>query len=381
MSQPTPVLAINQHFRKLKDPRRNHRKRHLLLDIIAIAICGVICGCNDWQQIAVFGRERRDWLMRFLRLPNGIPSHDTFERVFDRVDPQAFQSCFRSWVAAISDALAIPHIAIDGKTLRGSASSKLGAALHLVSAWATASHLSLGQVAVDSKSNEITAIPQLLELLDVHGALVTIDAMGCQKAIAAKIRERGGDYLLTVKDNQPTLLEDIQTCFTMALDANLVGVQHDQYTTEERGHGRIERRSYIILTDPTGLRQAEQWDGLRVIGMCVSERTVGTKTSTEVRYFIGSRVARAKTYAQALRGHWAIENNLHWQMDVHFGEDKSRVTKRHAAENFAALRRMALMMLKQHPDKGSIACKRLAAALSTSFLEEILRGGINSGKA
>ena len=300
MSQPTPVLAINQHFRKLKDPRRRHRKRHLLLDIIAIAICGVVCGCNDWQQIAVFGRQRRDWLKRFLRLPNGIPSHDTFERVFDRVHPQAFQSCFRSWVAAISDALAIPHIAIDGKTLRGSASSKLGAALHLVSAWATASHLSLGQVAVDSKSNEITAIPQLLELLDVHGALVTIDAMGCQKEIAAKIRERGGDYLLTVKDNQPTLLEDIQTCFTTALDANFVGVQHDQYTTEERGHGRLERRSYIILTDPTGLRQADRWDGLRVIGMCMSERTVGEKTSTEVRYFIGSEPRYMRRHCEVI---------------------------------------------------------------------------------
>ncbi len=381
MSQPNPTLAITTHFGKLKDPRRNHRKRHLLIDIVAIAICGVICGCNDWQQIAVFGRERREWLKRFLRLPNGIPSHDTFERVFDRLHPQAFQSCFRNWVAAISAALPIPHIAIDGKSLRGSASNKLGAALHLVSAWATTSQLSLGQVAVDSKSNEITAIPQLLELLDVHGALVTIDAMGCQKEIAAKIRERGGDYLLTVKDNQPTLLDDIQTCFTMALDTNFAGVPHDQYTTEERGHGRIERRSYTILTDPTGLRQAELWDGLRVIGMCVSERTVGGKTSTEVRYFIGSRVARAKAYAQALRGHWGIENNLHWQMDDHFGEDKSRVTKRHAAENFAALRRLALMMLKRHPDKGSIACKRLAAALNTDFLEEILRGGVNSGKA
>lgn len=375
-----PHLTIKKHFRKLKDPRRRHRRRHLLMDIIVIAICAVICGCDDWQQVATFGRERREWLQSFLELPNGIPSHDTFERVFDRLHPEAFQACFREWMQALSEAMPIQQIAIDGKTLRGSATSKLGA-LHLVSAWATANHLTLGQVAVADKSNEITAIPKLLELLDLQGALVTIDAMGCQKDIAAKIRERKGHYVLAVKDNQPTLLEDIQSCFAQAFDSNFAGLQYDQYETEEKGHGRVEKRHYTILIDPLGLRQAELWEDLRVIGICVSERTVtGHEPTTETRYFIGSRQASAKIYGRALRHHWGIENNLHWQLDVSFGEDNNRVSKRHGAENLAVLRRLALTLLKQHPDKRSIACKRLAAALNTAFLQEVLRGAGGSAK-
>src|SRR5215208_5321540 len=207
--EPGPDLSIPQYFAKLKDPRRAHRRRHALQDIIFIALCAVIAGAQDWQEIETFGRKRRDWLQRFLELPHGIPSHDTFERVFNRIKPQGLQACFRDWVRAVSAALEIKHIAIDGKTLRGSGSPKLGP-LHLVSAWATAQHLTLGQVAVGAKSNEITAIPVLLELLDLSGALVTIDAMGCQKDVAQKIVDQGGHYALTVKDNQPHLLEDIQ---------------------------------------------------------------------------------------------------------------------------------------------------------------------------
>jgi predicted transposase YbfD/YdcC len=378
----TTVAHYNMkiHFRKLKDPRRAHRRRHLLVDIIVIALCAIICGADDWQQVAAFGRERRAWLERFLELPNGIPSHDTFERVFDRLHPEAFAVCFREWTAALSGSLPIRHIAIDGKTLRGSGTGSLKA-LHLVSAWATAQHLSLGQVAVDDKSNEITAIPKLLELLDVKGALVTIDAMGCQKEIAAKIRERKGDYVLTVKENQPKLLDDIQNGFEKALESNFANFKHDEYATESRGHGRTERRSYTILTDPEGMTQASQWQDLHVIGMCVNERTVtGKPTTTEVRYFIGSRRGSARTYARALRHHWGIENNLHWQLDVTFGEDGNRVTKRHEAENLASLRRLALVLLKRHPRETSIACKRFAAALNTDFLEEILCGDANSGK-
>src|SRR5712692_10518216 len=258
-------LSIRKHFRKLPDPRRKHRRRHLLLDIITIAICAVICGCDDWQQIEIFGKERRDWFKRFLQLPNGIPSHDTFERVFDRLHPDAFQACFRDWMQSLSEAFALPQVAIDGKTLRGSASGKLGA-LHLVSAWATASQLTLAQVAVDSKSNEITAIPQLLELLDVHGAFVTIDAMGCQKEIASKIRERGGHYVLTVKANQQQLLNDIQSCFERAFETDFAGLDHDFYATEEKGHGRQERRSYTIIRHPPGIRHQDAWRDLCVIG-------------------------------------------------------------------------------------------------------------------
>jgi len=368
-------FSIRRHFAHLKDPRLQRCRRHRLMDIIAIALCAVIAGCDNWQQIALFGRRRHDWLKTFLALPNGIPSHDTFERLFARLDPQAFQACFRSWVQALAGALGVGHIAIDGKTLRrsGAAGAGLGP-LQLVSAWATAQHLSLGQAAVDGDSNEITAIPRLLELLDLKGALVTIDAVGCQKEIARQIVEGGGDYLLTVKQNQPQLLADIQDRFVAALDSDFAGLQHDVYETEDREHGRHERRCYRILYDPEGFGQQEAWAGLRVIGVCYSERTVGGKTSEEVRFFIGSKKARARAYGRALRNHWQVENGLHWQLDVTFDEDQSRVRQRQAAENLALLRRFALGLLKQHPDKGSVACKRLAAALDPAFLEEVLYG-------
>ena len=375
-----PNLAVVRFFRKLKDPRSTRRRRHLLLDIIAITLCGVIAGCDDWQQIETFGKHRHEWLKQFLQLPNGIPSHDTFERVFDRIDPVAFQACFRDWVQAVCDGLGLKHIAIDGKTLCGSGSDKLKA-LHLVSAWAADNQLTLAQVATDEKSNEITAIPQLLELLCLKGALVTIDAMGCQKDIAAKIVARGGDYLLTAKDNQPTLRNDICNSFTQAHETDFAGLDWDEYTTVDRGHGRLETRTYTIIKNPATLSQSELWANLKVIGMCVSHRIVKDKESAEVRFFIGSRLMSAKKYGTTMRGHWGIENILHWQLDVTFDEDGNRVTKRHGAENLALLRRLALPLLKRHPSKRSIACKRLAAALDTTFLEEILTGNINLGNS
>src|SRR6266851_2199250 len=270
-------LSITKLFTKLKDPRRRHRRLHHLQDIIVIALCAVIAGAQDWQDIETFGRQRRDWLQRFLALPHGIPSHDTFERVFDRLKPQAFQACFRHWVQAVSAALRIKHVAIDGKTLRGSGSAKLGS-LHLVSSWATAQHLTLGQVAVAAKSNEITAIPALLELLDLNGALVTIDAMGCQKAIAQKIVDQGGHYALTVKDNQPHLLADIQQALAKAFDSDFAGLEHDLYETRDHGHGRDEYRCYTVLHSTAGIRQAADWAHLTTIGMCYNERTVKDKT-------------------------------------------------------------------------------------------------------
>jgi predicted transposase YbfD/YdcC len=373
-----PHLAFKRYFGKLKDPRVRGRRKHLLIDIIAIALCGVISGCDDWQQIATFGRSRHDWLKRFLRLPGGIPSHDTFERVFDRLDPQAFQSCFRAWMQALHETLGLSQIAIDGKTLRGSATGGLNG-LHLVSAWATANCLSLGQVAVDEKSNEITAIPKLLQLLDVNGALVTIDAMGCQKQIAADIVAKGGDYVLPVKDNQPTLLAEIQDYFEKALEQDFAGMQHDVHKTVDRGHGRQETRYYHTITDPA-LDCKDGWAQLKVIGMCCNVSVRNGKESNEVRFFIGSRKASAKVYGQALRRHWGIENHLHWHLDVHFDEDHNRVTKRHGAENLAFVRRVALSLLKQHRDKRSMACKRLLAALDPAFLEEVLRGDGSFGK-
>jgi predicted transposase YbfD/YdcC len=373
LPQQQPDLSIPKFFAKLQGPRRAHRRLHRLQDIIVIALCAVIAGAQDWQRIVTFGRKRRAWLGGFLELPNGIPSHDTFERVFDRLKPQAFQACFREWVQAVRAALRIKHIAIDGKTLRGPASAKLGP-LHLVSAWATARHLSLGQVAVAAKPNEITAIPALLELLDLNGALVTIDAMGCQKAIARKVVDQGGHYALTVKDNQGHLLEDIRQAFARAFDADLAGLDYDTYQTRERGHGREEYRCYTVLRTTEGVRQAGAWAGLTTIGMCYSERTVNGETATEVRYFIGDKRASAKYYASGLRHHWGIENNLHWQLDVNFAEDGNRVQKRNAAENLALLRRLTLSLLKAHPSRDSITRKRFAAALDAGFLEEILRG-------
>ena len=376
---PTHV-SIKKHFARLKDPRLNRRKRHLLIDIVVIAICAVICGADSWPQIALFARKRLDWLKTFLSLPNGAPSHDTFARVFALLNPEAFQACFRQWMQALADRLGVKQIAIDGKTLRrsGAAASGLGP-LHLVSAWATQNHLTLGQMAVDGKSNEITAIPKLLELLDLNGALVTIDAMGCQKEIARGVVEAGGDYVLTVKDNQPHLLADIQECFAAALENDFAGLSHDSYETKDKGHGREEARYYDVIYEPEKLRNKEAWAELSVIGMCLSERTVGEKTSQEVRYFIGSRKASARVYGKAMRNHWGIENGLHWVLDVTFREDDNRVRDRNAAENLAELRRVAVSLLKQHPSKQSIACKRLEAALDTDFLEEILRGACNVG--
>jgi len=261
------VGSIKKHFTRLKDPRVRRRTQHLLIDIIFIAICGVIANCNDWHDIVLFAKKRQAWFKRFLRLPNGVPSHDTFERVFTLLDGQAFQRCCLLWLREVSELLGVKHIAIDGKTLCGSARGTLKP-LHLVSAWATQAGLTLGQVAVDGKSNEITAIPVLLELLDLKGALVTIDAMGCQKDIAAKIVAGGGDYLLTVKANQEHLLEDIQTTVEKALDGKLPTDTVEQYTTHTVDHGRDEERSYVVIHHVEDIRDRDQWAQLKTVGMC-----------------------------------------------------------------------------------------------------------------
>jgi predicted transposase YbfD/YdcC len=366
------ALSIRHHFAALRDPRRQHGQRHRLLDVIVMALCAVIAGSNTWQEVETFAQRRRDWLARFLEL-DGVPSHDTFERLFDRLDPLALQRCLLSWLTALTDGLSVGHVAIDGKTARHSGSPTRGVkALHLVSAWATEYSLTLGQVATEEKSNEITAIPQLLELLDLEGALVTIDAMGCQKAIAAKVVERGGDYALTVKENQEHLRDDVVDCLCAAMDDE--AIKCETYESEqERGHGRVEKRWVTIITDPEGIRDQESWAKLKVVGCYYLERTeAGKKTSEEMRYFIGSRVMSARQYGDAIRGHWQIENGQHWSLDVSFREDDSRIQKRNAGVNFALLRKVALSLLKRHPSKDSINRKRYAAALDISFLEEII---------
>jgi predicted transposase YbfD/YdcC len=367
------VGSIRKHFGRLRDPRVVGRTRHLLHDLVVMAICGVIGNCDDWSDIALFARKRQAWFQRFLKLPNGIPSPDTFRRVFEHLDPRAFQRCCLDWLQAAADLVGVQHIAIDGKSLRGSAHGKLGA-LHLVSAWAVRANLSLGQVAVEDKSNEITAIPKLLEFLDLKGALVTIDAIGCQKEIARKVVTAGGDYVLTVKGNQERLLEDIQLTVQQALDGELAAEAVTQYTTSESGHGRREERSYVVIQCVDGIRDRLAWPKLTTVGMCYSERTVNGKTSTETRYFMGSRRLQARSYAKVLRNHWRIENCLHWQLDVAFGEDGSHIRERNGAENFAMLRKLALSLLKQHPSEQSIARKRKEAALDTDFLAETLAG-------
>jgi predicted transposase YbfD/YdcC len=367
------VGSMRKHFRSLKDPRVVGRTRHRLSDLIALAICGVIANCDDWPDIALFAQNREAWFRRFLSLPNGVPAHDTFERVFAALDPRALERCCVAWLRDVAGLVGVGHIAIDGKTLRGSAGSTLGP-LHLVSAWATEARVTLGQVAVDGKSNEITAIPELLALLDLKGALVTIDAIGCQTAIAKKIVAGGGDYVLVAKGNQGRLMEDIQETVTRALDGALAKRAVRTHTTREEGHGRREERTCVVITDVTGIRDRASWPRLKAVGMCCRHRTIDDKTTTEVTYFIGSRRMAAYRYARTLRGHWGIENNLHWQLDVSFREDASRIENRHGAAAVALFRKLALALLKQHPRKDSIARKRKAAALDSAFLAETLAG-------
>jgi predicted transposase YbfD/YdcC len=373
MAALTSVAAVKGFFRRLKDPRVVGRSRHRLIDIVMIAICGVIGNCDDWPDIELFAKNRLAWFKRFLALPEGVPSHDTFERVFARLNPHVFMQCCVEWLRAAADLLSVGHIAIDGKSLCGSASAKLGP-LHLVSAWATQAKLTLGEVAVDGQSNEITAIPKLLELLDLHGALVTIDAIGCQKAIAEKIVAGGGDYLLAVKGNQEHLLEDIQTTMNQALDGELPPHQVVTITMANQGHGRQEQRTCTVVTNLETIRNRATWPGLKTVILCSRERTVNGHHTQEAHYFISSRRMAARKFAEALRGHWGIENGLHWHLDVSFAEDASRIQQRHAAENFALMRKLALGLLKQHAAKMSVARKRKAAALDPDFLAASMMG-------
>lgn len=373
MSQPLPLL---RHFRRLKDSRLNRRKLHSLEAILVIATCAVLAGANDFQQVALFGRKRQQWLERLLDLPNGVPSHDTFARVFARLDALAFQQCFSRWMNAWLTKRTGKHLAIDGKTVCGSASPSKGLrCLHLVNVWATQANLCLGVVACDEDSNEITAIPRLLELLELQGALVTIDAIGCQKKIA-EYMVAGGDYLLVVKENQEKLYEEIQACFDKAAEREFQGVEYSYSDKVDRGHSRQENCCYLVIEDAEGMSQKENWPGLKVIGMVQSMRTDGKgQSSFQVRYFIGSKRSKAGYYGQRLRGHWRVENNLHWQLDVTFAEDAGRPRQRTAASNFAVVRRLALNLAKQEKTDMSLAKKRFAAALDTDYLEKILEVG------
>jgi predicted transposase YbfD/YdcC len=375
MSSPEAAapLDIAHHFANVPDPRHPaFRGPHLLGDILVIALAALLSGANSWDAIAAFGVAKEAWLRSIgLQLPGGIPSHDTFNRIFAAMNPRAFQDAFTAWINAVCNTLGFCHLPIDGKALRG-AKGPDGTCLHLVSAWAAQQRLTLAQVAVESKSNEITAIPELLRLLDLHGALVSIDAVGCQKGIAGQVRDGGGDYLLAVKDNQPALYADVLACFEQAYDMGLAGVQHDTFTTAETSHGRYEERIYTVLYEPGGLSTQGEWADLRAVVHVLRTRRQGDEQSDESAYYVSSSRAAAAVLAEGIRAHWGIENGQHWCLDVLFGEDRIRTRQGNAAENLAWLRRMALSLFRHDGSKGSVPTRRLRAALEDDYRAHLL---------
>jgi predicted transposase YbfD/YdcC len=367
-------LDLPGHFANLPDPRHPaFRDRHLLVDILAIALCAVLSGARSWEAIARFGRSKLDWLRALgLKLPNGVPSHDTFNRVFAALNPRAFQDCFHSWICSACEALDIRHVSVDGKAVRGSRGPD-GTCLHLVSAWAAEGRLTLAQVAVADKSNEITALPVLLRLLDLEGALVSIDAIGCQKEVAREILAAGGDYLLAVKDNQPTLHAEVSAAFEDALAHDFAGARHDSFATRESGHGRFEERVYTVLYDPGCLSTQGEWAGLRSVVRVFRRRREGDRESTEVAHYISSSAAAAAVLAGGIRSHWGIENGQHWVLDVVFDEDRCRTRQGHAAENLAWLRKMALSLFSQEGGQDSNRTKQFRAAIDDDYRLQLLR--------
>jgi len=362
------------HFISLEDPRVERTKRHELMDIIVIAVSAVICGAEGWTEVADFGRIRKPWFESFLALPNGIPSHDTFGRVFSRLDPEQFQRCFVSWISALHRTTAGQVIAIDGKTLRGTLEKSAGkAAIHLVSAWASDNNLMLGQVKVDGHSNEITAIPKLLDLLDLKGNIVTIDAMGTQQPIAQKIREHNADYLLALKANQKTLHGDAKAFFDRCEQHDFRNVDHSFHQSIEKDHGRIETRRCWAIAPVGRIRDWEHWPDLRSFVLVEAQREIAGKITCERRYYISSLPPEAKELLAIVRRHWSIENSFHWILDVAMHEDDCRIRKDHSAENFALLRRLALGLLKNETTmKRGIKAKQKIAAWDQDYLLKVL---------
>lgn len=373
----TPKCSIAEHFGSLKDPRMGRMVDHYLIDIITIAICGVICGADDWVAIEEFGRAKEGWLRSFLHLPNGIPSHDTIRRVFIELDPKTFQHCFVQWVQAICELSDGEVVAIDGKRLRRSHDGVSGkAAIHMVSAWASSNRLVLGQLKTDEKSNEIRAIPELLRVLALKGCIVTIDAMGCQTEIVNLIVEKEADYALSLKGNQGTLHEGVQDLFAYAFETQFHNISHDFHQTVDKDHGRLEIRRHWTIDEPefiTYLDPMHKWANLHCIGLVEAERKVRGNKTIERRYYISSLSGQAIEFSQAVRTHWEIENCVHWVLDVAFREDDCRVRNGNAPQNLAVLRHIALNLLRQEKTaKCGIKNKRLKAAWNDDYLLKVL---------
>jgi predicted transposase YbfD/YdcC len=365
-----PTIRFTSYFADLPDPRVNRTKKHRLDDILGITLCAVICGADSFEEIERFGDARHDWLKRFLALPYGIPSHDTFNRVLAALDRTQFATCFGRWMAELCVATGLKPIAIDGKAVRSAPADTFSGCLHLVTAWATENGLVLGQEAVADGSHEIAAIPELLKVLDLKGALVTIDAAGCQKEIARQIREQKGDYLLAVKGNQPALQRAVHAAFDRAGANDFRGC--DMASAVEDGHGRHEERYVTVIEDPEGL--PEGWAGVGAVVMVGREREVGGTNASTVHYYITSLRGTAEQLAGYVRGHWGVENGLHWCLDVSFREDANRTRDRNAGANLGVVRRVAASLLKQDKGRGSIKGKRFGAALDQTYLERVLRG-------
>lgn len=367
------LVAVFTPFEDLADPRIERTRVHDLFELVVVALCGTIAGADTWADIERFGKDRLVWLRTFLRLEGGVPSHDTFGRVFALLDPAELVACIQRWLEDLGREVG-KHIAIDGKTLRGSGDKAAGRnPLHLVSAWASEARLTLGQVAVDSKSNEITAIPLLLELLDLKGATVTIDAMGCQKEIAAKIISAGGDYVLALKGNHEHLHEAVDKAFTTALEADVRPSGMSRHVTTETNRGRLERREYTVLPAPPSLPGMADWKGLATLVMVLRITRIDGQEKGEVSYFLSSLPPKVKALAKFIRQHWSIESRLHWVLDVTFSEDASRIRKQHAPQTSAMLRRLAVSILSADTSiKDTIRGKRYRACLNTNTLERIL---------
>lgn len=377
--EPLTGRALAEHFASLEDPRVERTRVHRLLDIVSIAVCAVIAGAQSWNDIEEFGLTLEDFFADFLDLPGGIPSHDTFNRVFASLDPLQFRECFLSWTHSVAGALSAQVIALDGKVLRGSGDSWADRGpIHMVSAWAADARLVLASVKVDAKSNEITALPELLRSLAISGCIVTIDAMGCQRQIAAQIVRQGADYVLALKGNQGTLQDDVTSSFAQAAADGFVGTASDYAQSLNKGHGRIELRKSWVISDEAvmgWINSHHKWPHLAAIGLIRSERRIGEKVETESRYYILSRPLAASQFARVVRSHWGIENQVHWVLDVAFREDESRIRAGYAAENLATLRHMALNMLRRHPSRtrgSSIRTRRLLAGWDRTYLIKLL---------